>query len=41
MVVLVLQTGQASKQCIECDKTKGLDVCPVCKTENTIKRMIE
>ena len=27
--------------CIECDKTKGLDVCPVCKNENYIKRMIE
>ena len=27
--------------CVECDKTKGLDVCPVCKTENYIKRMVE
>ena len=23
--------------CEECDKTKSLKVCPVCKTENTIK----
>ena len=27
--------------CAECDKTKSLEVCPVCKTENTIKRTIE
>ena len=27
--------------CVECDKTKGLDVCPVCKTENYIKQMVE
>ena len=24
--------------CVECDKTKSLNVCPVCKFENTIKR---
>ena len=24
-----------------CDEVKGLDVCPVCKNENYIKRMIE
>ena len=23
--------------CVECDKTKSLKTCPVCKTENTIK----
>ena len=27
--------------CIECDKVKSLNTCPVCKTENTIKRTIE
>ena len=27
--------------CVECDEVKGLDVCPVCKTENYIKRMVE
>ena len=26
--------------CIECDKVKSLNTCPVCKTENTIKRTI-
>ena len=26
--------------CIECDKTKSLNICPICKTENTIKRTI-
>ena len=24
--------------CVECDKVKSLNVCPVCKYENTIKR---
>ena len=27
--------------CKECDKIKTLSVCPVCKTENTILRLIE
>ena len=27
--------------CIECDKIKTLSSCPVCKTENTILRLIE
>ena len=27
--------------CVECDEVKSLAVCPVCKTENFIKRMIE
>ena len=27
--------------CAECDETKGLDVCPVFKTENYIKGMVE
>ena len=26
--------------CEECDKMKSLNTCPVCKTENTIKRII-
>ena len=26
--------------CDECDKIKTLIVCPVCKTENTIKRIV-
>ena len=26
--------------CTECDKVKSLNICPVCKTENTIKRNI-
>ena len=26
--------------CVECDKTKSLKDCPICKTENTIKRML-
>ena len=26
--------------CVECDKTKSLDNCPICKTENVIKRTI-
>ena len=26
--------------CEECDKVKSLNTCPVCKTENTIKRII-
>ena len=26
---------------VECDVEKGLDVCPVCKNENYIKRAIE
>ena len=26
--------------CTECDKVKSLNICPVCKTENTIKRTI-
>ena len=26
--------------CAKCDEVKGLVVCPVCKTENTIKRTI-
>ena len=27
--------------CVECDEGKSLDVCPVCKNENYIKRMVE
>ena len=27
--------------CVECDETKGLNVCPVCKTENYTKQMVE
>ena len=27
--------------CIECNKMKTLKTCPVCKTENTILRVIE
>ena len=27
--------------CVECDEVKGLDVWPICKTENYIKRMVE
>ena len=27
--------------CEECDKVNSLEKCPVCKTENTIKRTIE
>ena len=27
--------------CVECNKVKDLYTCPVCKTENTIKRNIE
>ena len=27
--------------CVECEEVKSLAVCPVCKTENTIKRTIE
>ena len=27
--------------CVECDEVKSLLECPVCKTENTIKRMVE
>ena len=27
--------------CAECDDMKTLNNCPVCKTENTIKRIIE
>ena len=27
--------------CTECDKVKTLKICPVCKTENTILRLIE
>ena len=26
--------------CVECEEVKSLVVCPVCKTENTIKRII-
>ena len=26
--------------CVECDKVKSLNICPVCKTGNTIKRTI-
>ena len=26
--------------CKECDKLESLNICPVCKTENTIKRNI-
>ena len=26
--------------CVECDKTKSLKNCPICKTENVIKRTI-
>ena len=27
--------------CEECDKTKSLKNCPICKTENTIKRIVD
>ena len=27
--------------CVKCDKKKSLVVCPVCKTENYIKRIVE
>ena len=27
--------------CVECNKVKDFYTCPVCKTENTIKRTIE
>ena len=27
--------------CVECDKVKSLNTCPVCKTESTIKITIE
>ena len=27
--------------CEECDRVKSLEICPVCKTENTIKRTIK
>ena len=27
--------------CKECDKTKRLKNCPICKTENTIKRIVD
>ena len=27
--------------CAECEHVKSLKICPICKTENTIKRMIE
>ena len=27
--------------CVECDKTKSLKNCPICKTENTIKRIVD
>ena len=27
--------------CVECEEVKSLNTCPVCKFENTIKRMIE
>ena len=26
--------------CAECDETKSLNICPVCKTNNSIKRII-
>ena len=26
--------------CVECDRTKSLEACPVCKTKNVIKRTI-
>ena len=26
--------------CDECDEIKSLSICPICKTENTIKRII-
>ena len=26
--------------CVECDKTKSVKDCPICKTGNTIKRML-
>ena len=26
--------------CIECDEIKSLNICPICKTENKIKRTI-
>ena len=38
--VLFCNCGHLSL-CVECDKVKSLVVCPVCKTENTIKRPIE
>ena len=38
--VLFCNCGHLSL-CVECDKVKSLVVCPVCKTENTIKRTIE
>ena len=27
--------------CVECDKTKSLKNCPICKTENAIKRTLQ
>ena len=27
--------------CVECEEVKSLGYCPICKTENTIKRTIE
>ena len=38
--VLFCNCGHLSLR-IECDQVKSLVVCPVCKTENTIKRTIE
>ena len=39
-IVLFCNCGHLSI-CEECDKVKSLNVCPVCKTENYIKRMVE
>ena len=38
--VLLCNCGHIAK-CVECDKVKSLENCPVCKTENTIKRILE
>ena len=27
--------------CVECEKVKSLKNCPICKTENEIKRMLD
>ena len=32
--------NQPTQCCEECEEVKSLVVCPVCKTENTIKRTI-
>ena len=38
--VLFCNCGHLSV-CVECDEVEGLDVCPICKTENYIKRVVE